>query len=139
MFRLIGGYISDKIRLKIFIVSHFVGQIIALFSLAILNDGFFYYGYIIGNGVVSGLYNVLMAVTWPRFYGSENLGRITGFVMAIIVFASALGPTLFSLSATKLGSYKFAISGLVTLLVVLTVFSYKADNPQDKFDISAQN
>ena len=133
---LTGGYISDKIRLKILLIIMLVGQIVALSSLAFLNDGVFYYGYIIGNGLVSGLYNVLMAVTWPRFYGRENLGRITGFVMAIIVFASALGPTLFSLSATKLGSYSFAIFGLTAIVITIIFFSFKANNPQIKFESS---
>jgi sugar phosphate permease len=133
---LIGGYISDKIRLKILLIIMLVGQVFALLSLAFLNDGIFYYGYILGNGLVSGLYNVLMAVTWPRFYGRENLGKITGFVMAIIVFASALGPTLFSLSATKLGSYSIAIFGLVAIVAAITIFSFKADNPQNKFESS---
>lgn len=136
MVSLTGGYISDKIRLKILLIIMLVGQIFALSSLAFLNDGFFYYGYIIGNGIVSGLYNVLMAVTWPRFFGRENLGKITGFVMAIIVFASALGPTLFSFSATKLGSYGFAIFGLALIVVIIMFFSFKADNPQAKFESS---
>lgn len=131
---LIGGYISDKIRLKILLTILLVGQVFALVSLAFLNDGMFYYGYILGNGIVSGLYNVLMAVTWPRFYGRQNLGRITGFVMAVIVFASALGPTLFSLSATKLGSYSIALFGLTGVVVVLTIFSFKANNPQIKYE-----
>lgn len=133
---LVGGYISDKIRLKLLLIIMLVGQILALFSLAFLNDGIFYYGYILGNGIVSGLYNVLMAVTWPRFYGRENLGKITGFVMAIIVFASALGPTLFSLSATKLGSYSIAIFGLAGIVAVFTVLSFKANNPQNQYDSS---
>jgi MFS family permease len=133
---LIGGYISDKIRLKILLIIMLVGQIVALLSLAFLDDGLFYYGYIIGNGLVSGLYNVLMAVTWPRFYGRENLGKITGFVMAIIVFASALGPTLFSFSATKLGSYSIAIFGLTAIVAIVIFFSFKANNPQNKFESS---
>ena len=131
---LIGGYISDKIRLKILLIILLLGQLLALFSLSFLNDGIFYYGYILGNGLVSGLYNVLMAVTWPRFYGRENLGKITGFVMAIVVFASALGPTLFSFSATKLGSYSNVIFGLAAVVAIITFFSFKADNPQNKFE-----
>jgi MFS family permease len=133
---LIGGYISDKIRLKFLLIIMLFGQIVALLSLGFLNDGIFYYGYILGNGIVSGLYNVLMAVTWPRFYGRENLGRITGFVMAIIVFASALGPTLFSFSATMLGSYSVVILGLATIVATITFFSLKANNPQNKYDSS---
>jgi MFS family permease len=133
---LIGGYISDKIRLKVLLVTMLFGQIAALLSLAFLDDGIFYFGYIVGNGLVSGLYNVLMAVTWPRFYGRENLGKITGFVMAIVVFASALGPTLFSFSATKLGSYSIAVFGLAAIVATITIFSFKADNPQNKFESS---
>lgn len=129
---LVSGYISDKIHLKHLLILTLAGQFIALFSLGKLNDGVYYVSYIIGNGLVSGLYNTLMAVTWPRFYGRENLGRITGFVMAIIVFASALGPILFSASSTYLGSYSYAFFGLAALVAVILVFSFKANNPQDK-------
>ncbi len=130
---LTGGYISDRIQLKYLLILILTGQVIALFSLAKLNDGFYYYTYILGNGIVSGIYNILMAVTWPRFYGRENLGRITGFVMSIIVFASALGPIMFSLSKTKLGSYSFVFFGLTAVVAVMLLLSFKAGNPQDKF------
>ncbi len=133
---LVGGYFSDKIRLKYLLYIILGGQIIALFSLGNLNDGIFYVGYIIGNGIVSGLYNVLMAVTWPRFYGRENLGRITGFVMAIIVFASAFGPVIFSFSFESMGSYSYAFFGLALIIVLITFLSVKADNPQDKYESS---
>ena len=72
-------------------------------------------------------------MTWPRFYGRDHLGRISGFVMAIIVFASALGPILFSLSYSHLGSYSYAIYGLLGIILFISVFSFKAHNPQDKF------
>src|SRR5690606_26372839 len=124
---LVGGYISDKIKLKYLLYLILVAQILALFCLARLNDGIYYFGFIVGNGIVAGLYNVLMAVAWPRFYGRENLGQITGFVMSIIVFASALGPIIFSLSATVLGNYSFAILGLAVFLLFVAIFSFKAD------------
>ncbi len=136
---LTGGYISDRIQLKNLLIFILSGQVIALFSLAKLNDGFYYYAYILGNGMVSGVYNILMAVTWPRFYGRKNLGRITGFVMSIIVFASALGPVLFSLSKTKLGSYSFAFFSLAAIVSVILLLSFKAGNPQDKFTESTEN
>jgi len=129
---LVGGYISDRIHLKYLLILILIGQMIALFSLGNLNDGLFYYGFIIGNGIVSGLYNILMAVTWPRFYGRKNLGRITGFIMALIVFASALGPILFSFSSSQLGSYSFAFFGLASIIFVIALLSFKANNPQDK-------
>ncbi|MEZ5102981.1 MAG: MFS transporter [Draconibacterium sp.] len=133
---LIGGYISDRIKLKYLLYICLGAQILALFSMGNLEHEVFYYGYIVGNGIVAGIYNVLMAVTWPRFYGRQNLGRITGFVMSIIVFASALGPVLFSFSLSQLGSYNYSIFGLAGIVAIFALFSKKADNPQDKLETS---
>ncbi|NQU85495.1 MAG: MFS transporter [Mariniphaga sp.] len=128
-----GGWISDKIKLKNLLYIITFGQIVGLFSLGNLDDGIFYYGFIIGNGISSGLYSVLMAVTWPRFFGRDHLGKISGLVMAIIVFASALGPIIFSFSFSKLGSYQFGIFAVMAISAILFLMSFKADNPQRKF------
>ncbi|HKI88219.1 MAG TPA: hypothetical protein VKA38_04270, partial [Draconibacterium sp.] len=77
--------------------------------------------------------NVLMAVTWPRFYGRENLGRITGFVMSLIVFGSALGPVLLSFSLSITDNYYPAFYTLAFIVLILIFFSVKADNPQESF------
>jgi len=130
----IGGWISDKIKLQYLLYLLLAGLIVSIFALANIDNGFFYYLFIIGSGIPSGMYNVLLSVTWPRFYGRENLGKITGFVMAIIVFASALGPILFSLSHSRLGSYSYGIYLLLALVITISVFSFKAHNPQDEFE-----
>jgi OFA family oxalate/formate antiporter-like MFS transporter len=129
---LVGGWISDRIKLKYLLYLMLFGEFIALFSLGNMSEGLYYYGFIVGNGIVSGVFNVLMAVTWPRFYGRKNLGKITGFVMALIVFGSALGPILFSVSFSKFGSYSFAVLGLAIIVLIIAVLSFKANNPQDK-------
>ncbi|SHE41367.1 Major Facilitator Superfamily protein [Mariniphaga anaerophila] len=134
-----GGWISDRIRLKYLLYIFLTGEIIALFSLANMNGGFYYYGFIVGHGMANGLYSVLMTVTWPRFYGRDNLGRISGFVMSIIVFFSAIGPVLFSFSLTRLGSYSFASYGLAVFILVLAFLSSRGNNPQDKFEIEQSN
>lgn len=135
----VGGWISDRIKLKYLLYFVLTGELIALLSLAQLNDGLFYYGFILGHGMANGLYNVLMTVTWPRFYGRQNLGRISGFVMSLVVFSSALGPVLYSLSLSWLGSYGYASLVLALVVLVLLIFSYKGNNPQDKFGIDESN
>ncbi|WP_372933963.1 MFS transporter [Mariniphaga sediminis] len=135
----LGGWISDRIHLKYLLYFFLVGELIAVLSLANLDGGFYYYGFIVGHGMGNGLYSVLMTVTWPRFYGRQNLGRISGFVMALIVFASALGPVLFSFCFTKFGGYHIANFGLAFIIVVLLIFSYKGNNPQDKFEFEESN
>lgn len=129
----VGGWISDKIKLKFLLYAIIAGQIIGLFCLSQLDDSFFYYGFIVGNGISSGIYNVLMAVTWPRFYGRTNLGSISGMVMAIIVFASAFGPVFFSFANNNLGGYQLAFLMIMLVLAILMAMSFKADNPQLKY------
>ena len=136
---LVGGWISDRIKLKYLLYLILAGQVIALASLGKLNDGIYYYTFIAGNAIVNGLFNVLMAVTWPRFYGYKHLGKITGFVMALTVFGSALGPVMYSFSFTKLGNYSYAFFGLAALAAVLLSISFKADNPQDKLENLPEN
>lgn len=128
-----GGWISDRIKLKYLLYFFLVGELVALVSLANLDDGIFYYGFIVGHGMVNGLFNVLMSVTWPRFYGRKYLGSISGFVMSIIVFASALGPLLFSFSFTRLGSYSYAAFALTFIVIGILLLSPKGNNPQEKF------
>ena len=130
---MLGGWISDRIKLKYLLYITLIGELTALLCLGNLNGGFTYWGYIVGNGLAGGLFNVLMAVTWPRFYGRENLGRITGFVMSLIVFGSALGPVLLSLSLSVSGSYHPAFYVLALVVLVLVFFSVRADNPQDSY------
>lgn len=134
-----GGWISDRIFLKYLLYFFLTGELIALISLANMNDGIYYYGFIVGHGMANGLYNVLMTVTWPRFYGRQNLGRISGFVMSLIVFFSAIGPVLFSFSLTRLGSYSFASFFLAIFIFVLLILSYKGNNPQNKFGNEESN
>ena len=129
----LSGWISDRIKLKFLLIALLSGEFIALYSLANINGEFFYYSFILGHGMAGGIYNVLMAVTWPRFYGRTHLGRISGFVMSLVVFSSALGPLIFSASYSHLGSYRFASIGLSLLVLLLLVLSYNGNNPQDKF------
>ncbi len=136
-FALVGGWISDRIKLQYLLFLMLAGEIVALFSLANINTGIFYYSFIIGNGLTSGLYNVLMTVTWPRFYGRNNLGKITGFVMALVVFGSALGPIIFSISFSQMGRYATGIYVLMIVVVLISALAFKAHNPQDKFEKEA--
>ena len=129
----LAGWMSDKIKLKYLLYLITSAQVLALFSLANLETHFFYVAFIIGCGISGGLFNVLMAVTWPRFYGRDNLGKITGLVMAIIVFASAFGPLFFSFSQTYLGGYFIGFYAVMVIALVLFVLSFKVENPQRKY------
>ena len=107
-------------------------MLITTFGLITLDGlAFSYWMIIIGNGIVWGLYSVLIGVTWPRFYGLKNLGAISGSSLSFTVIGSALGPYMFSLSLEWTGSYDLV--GWICLGIGLLLFflAFKADNPNE--------
>ncbi len=126
--------ISDKIKLKYLLYLMIFGSATCSVGLAILKYTVGFYLLIGGVGIMGGLFAVLSSVVWPRFFGRKNLGAISGVSMQMIVFSSALGPFMFSMSFNYLGSYSYiALAGLVGLALI-TIGSFKADNPQDSIN-----
>jgi len=126
----LGGYASDYIRLKFLLLLFGLGMTFSILGLIMLGGTpMAYWMVIIGNGIVWGLYTVLIGVTWPRFYGLKHLGAISGFSLSWTVIGSALGPYMFSLSMDLTGSSDLVgwICFGISLLVIALAF--KADNP----------
>ena len=129
---LAGGWLSDHIKLKYLLLVFLFGEMISMISLAFLSPGLPYVFLIIGNGIVGGLFSVLASVVWPRFYGRKHLGAISGFAMSSLVFLSAMGPLLFSVSFTRLGSYSWAAFLCLAIVSINFIVAFKAENPQEK-------
>ncbi len=130
---LITSYLSDMIPLRYLLLLKGFGAMIGTAGLAFL--GKFEYAYhllITGTGIVSGLFAVLASVTWPRFYGTRHLGAISSQAVMMTVFASAIGPILFSSSLTFTGSYELAVWICFGIFTVITLAGLWAHNPQIK-------
>ncbi len=124
------SYISDFIRLKYLLMLFMTGMVVTAAGLTMLGDRVGAYWLIIsGNGIVWGLYTVLIGVTWPRFYGLKHLGAISGSSLSWTVIGSALGPYLFSLSKDHSGSYDMVGWFSLALAAGLFILAFKADNP----------
>ena len=128
---IVGNYISDFIRLKYLLLIMATGGILASVGLILLGNGWAYYVLILGNGVVSGIYTVLTAVAFPRYFGRKHLGAITGLNMSMIVFGSAIAPLVFSLSKTQTGSYYMAAMFSLTIAVLIFLLATRVKNPQE--------
>ncbi|WP_248722917.1 nitrate/nitrite transporter [Seonamhaeicola sp. ML3] len=122
--------LSDYIKHKIYILIMIVSGIIASTGLLFLSNTFGVYMLIGGLGVLGGLFAVVNAVTWPRYYGRKYLGAITGKVMSFLVIASAIAPTIFSYCFTNMGSYRFIAFVNIGFLLVLLLGAFKVKNPQ---------
>jgi len=126
----LAGYASDYIRLKYLLLLFALGIILSIVGLIMLGGNSWAYWMIIcGNGVVWGLYTVLIGVTWPRFYGLKHLGAISGFSLSWTVIGSALGPYMFSLSMDLTGSYDLVAWICLAIAVFLVLLAFRADNP----------
>jgi MFS family permease len=123
---ILSDYIQHKIYLFIMLLSGFLASI----GLLILENSIGIYLLIIGLGIYSGLFAVVNAVTWPRYFGRENLGAITGKIMSFLVIASALAPSMFSYCFSIFKSYSCISYVLLPFLIFLLIGSLSIINPQ---------
>jgi MFS family permease len=88
--------------------------------------------HILGFGISGGCFGSLSSIVYPRFFGREHLGAISGQFMTVLVMSSAVGPFLFSMAEAYLGAYRagFGFSALLAGLIALV--SLRANNPQQR-------
>ena len=85
-------------------------------------------------GMSGGIFGVLLNVAFPRYFGRDHLGAISGLNMSVLVIASAIGPALFSLCKDWLGSYRNAALTVLVLPAIVLALSFFTRNPQRKFE-----
>ena len=124
------NFLSDYLQLKLYLYLMILGGIVASIGFLYLPTPFGIPLLIAGFGIMGGFFAVLNAIVWPRFYGRNNLGAITGKIMGLLILASALAPSIFSLCFSTFGSYKLLGYLGLAFLLFLMVGSVKANNPQ---------
>ncbi|GLR19274.1 MFS transporter [Portibacter lacus] len=126
---IIFNYLSDYLPLKLFLYLMILGGIVASVGFLSLPTIYGIPLLITGFGILSGFYGVLNTIAWPRFFGREHLGAISGRVMSFLILASALAPSIFSLCYTSFGSYHFLGYLGLSYLLFIAIGSIKANNP----------
>ncbi len=130
MVQFVFSYLSDFVKLKYLLMLFLTGMLVSSLGMYLLAvESAAYYIMIAGNGILWGMYAVLIGVTWPRFFGLKHLGAISGFSLSLTVFGSAMGPYLFSLSLKYGDNYDMVAVLCLALSVILLVLSFRADNP----------
>ena len=124
------NFLSDYLQLKWYLYLMIFGGIVASIGFLYLPNPLGIPLLIAGFGIMGGFFAVLNAIVWPRFYGRNNLGAITGKIMGLLILASALAPPIFSLCFSTFGSYKLLGYLGLAFLLFLMVGSVKAKNPQ---------
>jgi len=127
------GKIADAVPLTYILRLQLLGLATMMVGVAFLSPGLPLWAYYIGGGLSASVFSILLSVTWPTFFGREHMGAISGFVMSLIVFGSAIGPWFFSQLETMTGNYTNA--SLVCLVITLLFLgaSFFVKNPQNAY------
>jgi MFS transporter, OFA family, oxalate/formate antiporter len=128
----ISGWLSDRIRLKWLLLAMMISQAIGTTGLMNFGEPIGRFMFTAGHGITGGIFATLLTVAFPRFFGREHLGAISGLTMSIMVFASAIGPVLFSLSQDLTGNYLLIEFICLLMPITIIIFGIKTNNPQEK-------
>lgn len=126
------GWLSDHIRLKWLLQATVISQLFAALGLYDFSAPLGKIIFIGGYAISGGLFGLLLTVTWPRYFGREHLGAISGLVTSMLVFASAIGPIMFSFLRDISESYRLVIILSIAISGLLLVPSLFVKNPQEK-------
>lgn len=116
-----GGWASDRIAPRWVLLVFLVSQILGTIGIIFLHTPAGVVMVCAGYGISGGLFHPLVTVTWPIFFGRAHLGAISGVNMAVMVFASAIGPVLFSGMRDLTGSYHAILTGWCVAPLALAV------------------
>ena len=127
----VGGWVSDRTHLRWILVPMMFAQAVGILGLSNFGSAFGQWSFVAGFGISGGLFMTLSIVTWPRFFGRKHLGAITGVNMSTLVFASAIGPVVFSAGRQMTGTYNFTILACSVIPMLLLVAGFFVRNPQE--------
>ena len=90
-----------------------------------------YWLLVAGFGAGGGLWSVTSNLGFIRNFGPLHLGEISGLCTAVMVFASAIGPAMFSLGLDIFGTYAAAewlcLAGLLLLLIAAVAIPHSRE------------
>ena len=118
---LLASWLVDSSSLKPFLILMLGSFILGSFGFLFLDLAWGYWALASGFGVGGGLWSVVSNLAFIRFFGPNHVGEVSGFSTSISVFASALGPFIFSAATDIFGSYGAAAQICLLLLLVLLV------------------
>ena len=123
--------LADYTRLKPFLLLMLVSFTLGAVGLIFLRFELGYWSLVLGFGVGGGLWGMLANLAFIRLYGAKHLGEISGLNASLTVFASAIGPLLFSVAYDLTGTFSAGPVLCIVGLVALFALSASVKQPLD--------
>jgi len=138
--RFLTSYIVDNTSIKLRWILSLMATTMILYTIGVmtLNTTPGWWLTIACFGITSGLWGVLLNVTFPRYFGRDHLGAVSGLTMAVQVVATAVGPYMFSFGKAYLGSYRLTALFVLLMPLSILIVSFFAHNPQHQYKVPAQ-
>ncbi|WP_189516728.1 MFS transporter [Cerasicoccus arenae] len=127
------GWMTSRFRLKYAYLVTAFGMALGMVGYLLLPSELGRILFLLGFGATWGSFGTLVTVTWPRYYGRRHLGKISSWVMMLMVVTSALGPVFFDFCKLLMGSYRPAFFISIGLSVIFFFLCFKTENPQRKY------
>ncbi|MDP2122238.1 MAG: MFS transporter [Hoeflea sp.] len=125
-FALVAGQLIDRFSAIRILPSFLVPLSLSCFVLAATEAPWGAYGFMALMGVSYGFSSTLFGALWPELYGTKHLGGIRSLIVAIMVFATAVGPGLtgalidagvsYPGQIVAMGAYCAVMIGIMTLV-----------------------
>lgn len=106
---LLASWLSDNTPLKPYLLIMLGAFAAGAWGLLNLHADWGYWLLVGGFGAGGGLWGLLSNLAYVRNFGRLHLGAISGLSLSLTVFASAVGPVLFSVGVDWLGNYHAAV------------------------------
>jgi len=123
IFALVGGALIDRFSAVSLLPSFLLPLALSCFVLGIFPQGWSAFAFMGLLGISYGLSSTLFGALWPEVYGSRYLGSIRSVVVALMVFATAMGPGVtgylidagvsYPLQIGVMGLYSVGMSGVM--------------------------
>jgi OFA family oxalate/formate antiporter-like MFS transporter len=120
---LLASWQADNRSLKPFIFLMLMSFLIGAVGLLNLQHNWGMLLMILGMGAGGGLWGVVSNLAFIRYFGPLHLGAISGLCTSLMVFASAIGPALFSVGLDITKSYSGPIYICVLMIILLLISS----------------
>ncbi len=121
------SWLADTRPLKPFLLLLLSGLIIGSIGVLNLESQLGYWLMVVGFGTGGGLWGLLSNLAFIRHFGRRHLGEISGFNISIAVFASAIGPVLFSVGFDLFQTFAAALWLSITIIAVVLLYATKTD------------
>ncbi|MEM9775811.1 MAG: MFS transporter [Chloroflexota bacterium] len=100
-----GGFLIDRIEPKYMLSFGLFVQAVSYAVATIMGTPAIALAFVILRGLNGGLARTLSNVLWPKYYGRDNLGAISGFATTFGVIGSGLGPLIYGFGRDISTSY----------------------------------